>query len=291
MGVRCGVFNIGAEGQIYLGGLGATLTAFMLAGLPKIILIPCCIIGGAVFGAVWGAIPGYLKAKRNVNEVITTLLMNYIAIHFVHWTVNGPLKEPNATFPRTATLPDGAILPVLVPRTQLHIGILIALFFAFAVWFLLSRTTLGFQLRTTGSSPNTAFYAGMNVQKLTILALAISGGLAGIGGAVEIMGVHHCLLEGFSPGYGFDAIAVALLGATTVPGVILSGTLFGMLRAGANTMQRTVGIPTSLVFVIQGMAVLMVLAATAISYMRSQHIKKQRSREAAFKQADGKGDL
>jgi ABC-type uncharacterized transport system permease subunit len=97
LGVRCGVFNIGAEGQIYLGGLGATLTAFMLAGLPKIILIPCCMIGGAVFGAVWGAIPGYLKAKRNVNEVITTLLMNYIAIHFVHWTVNGPLKEPNSS--------------------------------------------------------------------------------------------------------------------------------------------------------------------------------------------------
>lgn len=259
--LRAGLFNIGAEGQLYMGALGAALVGLFVHGLSPITHIPLALLGAFVAGGLWGLIPALLKIRRGVNEVISTLLMNYIATFLVSMVVNEWLKDLGAPYPYTAMLSPSAILPTLIPTTDAHIGILIALAFAALAYFVFSRTAYGFQLKAVGANPSAASYAGINVNRTLIGAMIIGGGLAGLGGASEVMGLQHRLYEGFSPGYGFDAVVIGFLSNGNPVGVVATAFFFGALRSGANIMQRNAGVPFAIVFAIQGLAVLLLAAS------------------------------
>lgn len=264
LGFRAGLFNIGVEGQIFIGAATGVWAGYAIAGLPTIIHIPLAMFFGALGGALWGFIPGLLKAKTGAHEVITTIMMNYIAFRLVDWLLKFPMKDPNEFTPKTPWILETAKLPRLFDTPiRFHIGFFIAVLMAVAVYFLLFKTTWGFELRMVGSNPNAARYAGVKITKTIILAMVLSGGLAGMAGANEVLGVNYRLLPAFSSGYGFDSIALALLGKTHPLGVILSSLLFGFLRNGARSMQLTVGVPIDIVSILQAV-ILAFIAAPAI---------------------------
>jgi len=262
---RCGVFNIGAEGQLVMGALGGTWFALTFSSLPRFLMLPLCLLSAFLFGAIWGGIPGYLKAKRGLNEIINTIMMNYVAIQFVSWAIKGPLRE-EGPYPQTPMFSENAWLTRFIPRTRIHTGIIIAVVCAALVYYFLFHTVYGYRIRVVGSNRHAAEYAGINVNLNFVLAMMISGGLAGLAGACDILGIQHRLIDGFASGYGFDGIAVALVSQLNPFGVILTSFLFGALRTGANTMQRAVGIPTSIVDIIQGLIIFFVVAATSLEH-------------------------
>ncbi|TWH52059.1 ABC transporter permease [Sporomusa sp. KB1] len=256
---RTGLVSIGAEGQIVMGGLMATLAGIYFTMLPGFVLIPLVMLAGMLGGGLWGAIPGYLKAKLGVSEVINTIMLNYIAIFFVTYLLDIPLREPPGYFPQSAMIAKQAWLPIMVTGTRFHLGVLFAIIAILVVYFLLWRSPIGYQMRAVGLSQTTAHTSGINVEKNLVLAMGLSGAFAGLAGMVEVAAIHHRLVNGFSSGYGFDAMAVALLGKLHPAGVVIAALFFGALRVGANMMQRTAQVPASLVFVIQGLVILFVL--------------------------------
>lgn len=266
---KCGLFNIGAEGQIALGALCSAFVGYSLQGMPIWIHLPLTLSAGVAGGAFWGALPGALKAFTGAHEVITTIMFNYLALQFVQLMLSGPMKDKNPAIvvSQTPKLASSAWLPMLAPDLGLHSGVLLALLTAGLIWFFLWKTTWGFEIRTVGANPNAARYAGISVARNIILAMAISGGLAGLGGAVEVTGVDlqgtRYLALGFSSGYGFDAIAVALLGRSHPAGVVAAALLFGALHAGTRQMQSASEIPGDIISVIQGL-ILLFIAADAI---------------------------
>jgi len=260
---QAGQFNIGGEGQIYMGGLGSALIGLYVKGLPIVIHLPLALLGGFLLGAIWGLIPGYLKAVRGINEVITTLLLNYVAQYLISYLVQGPMMQPGAPSPFSPKLAESALLPRILPQTQTHAGVLIALIAAGIVWVVLVRSPLGYQIATVGQNPTAAHYAGMSVKRTIILVMAVAGGLAGLAGASEVMGLKYRLFENFSGGYGFDAIAIALLSRGSILGVVLTSLFFGALRSGANVMQRSAGVPVTVVYAIQGLTVLFIAISLA----------------------------
>jgi ABC-type uncharacterized transport system permease subunit len=261
---RSGVFNIGVEGQIYIGALFAVWAGTALR-LPPVIHLVVALAFGMAGGFLWSAIPGYLKAARGFNEVVVTIFMNYIAIDLVDFLVQGPIKEPGWNY-QTAAVADTARLPIILPGTDLHFGLIVAVIAAGLVYVLLFHTPLGFRLRMVGANAEAARYAGVKVRRMTVLAMALSGSLAGLAGAVEILGVQFRLLSGFSPGWGFDSIAVALVGQLHPVGLLLSALFFAALRTGANSMQTAVGLPVVVVYVIQGLTVLFMMIGTAVQH-------------------------
>lgn len=275
--LRARLFNIGAEGQIYFGALATTwvVLATSVSGTFGLVV---GLVAGAGGGALWGAFAGWLKAKRGVNEVITTLLLNYVAIQIVLWAVSGPMKASGATFPRSDDLPDSVLLPPLIPGTQAHMGIIFGIVLTLVFAWVLRNSVFGYRMRALQGGTGTPLYAGFRVERLTIAVLAVSGAAAGLAGAAEILGVQHHLVNGFSPGYGFDALAVALLSRGNPLAVIPTALFFGILRSGANAMQRATGIPSSMVFVIQGIAVLLVISGYALEAIA----RKRRSARAAL---------
>ena len=261
---RCGIWSIGAEGQLYIGAIGAALVGIYLAGLPGWILIPLMIAAGFLFGAAYGALPGLMLVYRNANELITTMMLNYLAIFFTGYLItgSGPLRDTTGIKFRSQSLPiaDAAHLPVLLPGTRMHAGILIALLAAILVFVLLWKTVVGFRIRAVGDNPTAARFGGIHVGRNIILALAISGGLAGIAGMVEIASVQGYLVEMLSADYGYTGIAVALLGGLHPVGAVLTALFFGALGAGASGLQRAVGVPTATTLIIQGLVLMFVLA-------------------------------
>lgn len=258
--LKAGQFNIGGEGQIYMGGLGSAVVGLYLQGLPAPIHIALALLGGFLLGALWGLIPGYLKAMRGVNEVIITLLLNYIAQNLVSYLVSdrGPMIEPGAPSPFSPLLAATAQLPILLPQTQTHAGILLGLIATFILWVIFSQTPLGYQIETVGQNSIAARYAGISVERTILLVMTLAGGLAGLAGAGEVMGLKYRLFENFSPGYGFDAIAIAFLSRGNLVGVLLTSLFFGALRSGANVMQRSANVPVTVVYAIQGLTVLFI---------------------------------
>lgn len=256
--LKAGQFNIGGEGQIYMGGLGSALIGLYVRGLPLILHLPLALAGGFLFGAIWGFIPGYLKAVRGVNEVITTLLLNYIAQYWVSYLVSGVLMEPKAPSPFSPQIAPSAQLPILLPQTQTHAGILIGVLAALLLWIGFALTPLGYQAEVVGQNPMAARYAGIPVRRTIVMAMAIAGGLAGLAGSGEVLGLRYRLFENFSPGYGFDAIAISILSRGNWAGVVLISLFFGALRSGANVMQRSAGVPVTVVYAIQGLTVLFI---------------------------------
>lgn len=266
--LKGGQFNIGGEGQIYLGALGSSLVGLFVPGIPAFIHIPLALFFGFVFGAVWGLIPGYLKAIKGVNEVITTLLFNYIAINLISYLVQNPLKAANAPSPYSELIAKTAQLPIILPQSLAHAGILLALITALILWVLLEKTPLGYQINTVGFNPTAARYAKISVEKTIILVMSLAGGLAGLAGACEVMGLKFRLFEQVSPGYGFDAIAIAFLSRGNIWGVVLTSLFFASLRSGANIMQRSAGVPVTVVYAIQGFTVLFIAIALAVEYKK-----------------------
>lgn len=264
---RCGLFNIGAEGQLLLGALFAAAAGFGIKGLPAIIHLPLTLLSGMAGGFVWGAIPGLLKARTGAHEVITTIMLNYIAAQLAGYLLNGPWKDPNplnvtAQTPRIAA---AARLPNLVPG--LHSGVLLALVVAVAVWYFLWKTTWGFEIRTVGANSAAAAYAGIDVSRNVVLAMGLSGLLAGLAGAVQVAGVNYRSTLGFNVGYGFDSIAIALLGKNTVVGVALAAILFGALRNGATLMQFRTQISADIISVIQALMLIFIAAEQIIRWL------------------------
>jgi simple sugar transport system permease protein len=260
---RANVINIGGEGQITLGAIVATWFPLTFHTWPGWLLIPSTLLLGFIAGAAWGFVPGILKARLKVNEILSTIMMNSIAIQFMYLLIRGPLMDPAGvaagTFlAQSARLPVQVWLPRLVPQTLLHAGSIVAVVLAVAVYFFLWRTTIGYRIRSVGLNPDASRHAGINVPFYQALSLTLAGGFAGLAGAIEVMGVQHRLLDGITGGYGFTGIVAALLGGLHPLGLIPASILFGGLLVGANQMQRSVQVPSSLINAILGLVVLFV---------------------------------
>ena len=255
---KAGLFNIGAQGQFLLGALGSVAMGVTVAASPSLVAIPLALIAGMLAGALWGFIPGLLKAVSGAHEVVVTIMLNYIAIAVVAGVVGGPLRQQGRP---EAITPDvgNAALPLLIGNSG-HAGILLALVAVGLVAWLLFRTTLGFEIRTVGANPDAARYAGMRPRFLMILTMSLAGALAGLAGAVVVLGVTHLMTPSFGTTVGFDSIAVALLGRTNPIGIVMAALLFGALRAGAPLMQIQAGIPPELIDVLQAMILLFLVA-------------------------------
>lgn len=272
---KCGLFNIGAEGQLAVGAVSAAFVGYIGTGLPGPVHLLFTLGAGLLGGMVWGAIPGALKAFRGAHEVIITIMLNYVALQTVQYLLGGPLKERAGVIARTPLIGEGARLPFLFEGTewQIHSGFLLALLAAVLVYVFLKRTTWGFEIRTVGANPNAARYAGMNVGRSMVLAMALSGLLAGAAGAVEVTGVTYRHELGFGSGYGFDSIAIALLGRTHPFGVVGAALLFGGLKSGATQMQFNTQISGSIISVVQGLVLLFVAADVIIVWLYRLQIK------------------
>jgi simple sugar transport system permease protein len=256
---RCGLFNIGGEGQLYMGGMAAAIVGVSFTNLPIYIHIPLALLVGAAVGGAWAFIPGFLKARVGAHEVITTIMMNYIGILLCSYLANYPFKA-EGWVAQTDIVQPTAQLPRLVPSTQLSASLFVALACVVIAYYFLYKTSHGYEIRAVGLNPTAAEFGGISVQKNIIIAMLISGMFAGIGGAGEVLGLHKRFIFGFSPGYGFDGIAVAVLGRNHPVGVILGALLFGALRNGGMVMKQLTNVPTDLVVVIQGIVILFVAA-------------------------------
>jgi ABC-type uncharacterized transport system permease subunit len=251
---RGGVWNIGAEGQLLVGALCATAVATrLLPGAPAVVLLPAVVVSGALGGFAVGAVAGALRASRGVSEVISTILLNFVAIQLVALAVHGPLQEVAGAYPKSDPFPAAALLPAI---GRWHLGIGIAALLALATDGLLFRTAVGFRMRAVGLAPRAARFAGISPERIGLFTLGLGGALAGLAGAFEVAGVTGQLYEGISPGHGYTAIAVALLAKLHPLAVIPSALFFGALEAGAGAMQREAGVPASVTQVVQGIAIL-----------------------------------
>ncbi len=268
---QCRLWNIGAEGQLYLGALAAAIGGIYLPLPSPALAIPVLMLLGFLAGGCWAAIPGWLKARFGVSEIITTIMMNYIAMFLISYAVHGPLRDPGGYLPQSASLPEAAAFPVLIARTRLHLGIVLGVACAGVLYAVFRKTTLGFQMRIVGHSPLAARYSGIHVERVLLFSMMLSGGLAGIAGMGEVVGVHHRLLETISPGYGYTAIVIALLSYLHPLVAVLVSILFAGLMVGADAMQRAAGLPSALALVIQGLIVLFALGS---EYFVRQHLRR-----------------
>lgn len=282
---RAKVINIGGEGQLIAGAMASTAFALALRDWPGWILLPAAALVGALAGGVWGFIPGALKAYLGVNEILSTVMMNAIALQFMNFLLRGPMIDPaelaaGTQIPQSEALPMQVWLPRLVPRTLFHAGFILALVLAVLVYIFLWRTILGYRIRAVGLNPFAARYAGMSVPRTIILAMVLSGCFCGLAGAVEIMGVHRRVVEGFSGGYGFSGIVVALFGGLHPLGIVPASALFGALLVGADKMQRAVQVPAALITALNGLVVLFVVSTTVWSQRRADKRRLAEERRA-----------
>lgn len=264
---RSGILNIGGEGQILIGAVAGAFVGLALPDLPKFLLIPLIFAMAFVGGALWGTIAGWLKAYLGVNEILSTVMLNYIASQVYIYLLRAPMIDPQELaygtgIPQTAQLSPNAWLTRLMPPMRLHSGLIYAVLLAVLTYLMLWRTTLGYRMRACGAEPLAARCAGMNVKRHLVLAMLLAGGMAGLAGAVELCGVHRRALEALSAGYGFSGIVVALFGGLHPLGIIPASMLFGLLIVGADMMQRAVTIPAHIILAIQGLIILAVVSSS-----------------------------
>ena len=258
LGLKAGLFNIGVAGQFLVGAFAAAVTGATFAQAPTIVGMPLAMLTGALAGAAYGFIPGYLKARTGAHEVVTTIMLNNAAALLLTWAVNDLVRAPGFSFPRTAEIGQSA-LPILAGR-NLHLGIVFAVVAIFVIRWILDRTTLGFEIRTVGANPNAARYAGMRPIFITALTMTLSGLLAGLAGAIQILGVIGFYAPGITASVGFDSIAVALLGRSDPIGILFAALLFGAFRAGAPLMQIETSVPIEIIDIIQALVILFLAA-------------------------------
>ncbi len=289
LGFRAGLFNIGVEGQLFMGAIASTYVGYAITGLPAYIHMPLAFFAGALGGAIWGIIPGILKATTGGNEVINCIMMNYISYRLVSWLLTGPMTRP-----ATGGMPVSPLIQVTAEIPQFfkspirfHLGFFIALLFAFIVWWVLFKTTWGLDLRTVGANPRAAKYAGLNIARVTVIGMAMSGALAGMAGANEVLAVNHFMAPSLSSGYGFNSIALALLGNSHPVGVILSSLLFGILQNGATRMEVMTKIPSDIVVILQALILIFVAAPAIIRSVYRLRDPKNSAVEATTAAAEG----
>ena len=277
--------NIGFEGQILIGGVMAAVVGLKLGTPPAPIHLAIGVVAGIAAGAAYAGIAAWLWARRSVNEIISTLLLNFVAIQLVSWLVRGPLQEPTHGFPRTADLPQTARWPRLIADTSLSWDLLVAAAMVFVIWFVLKRTAFGFRLRLTGASEEAARHAGIATTRVTVSAFLISGGLAGLAGSSLILaGESGSMSDNFSAGYGFAGIVVALLARNSPVGVVPAALLFAALRQGGGLMEARVGISSALVLITQGLVILLV-AGTGFLFERLSAARVDTAEEAKARAA------
>ncbi|MDE0067474.1 MAG: ABC transporter permease [Acidimicrobiaceae bacterium] len=300
---RASVINIGGEGQIVAGALLSTVTALAVPNLPAIVLIPVVMLAGIIGGGIWGAIPGALKAYLGVNEILSTIMLNIVAIQVMNYLLRDPLIDPleierGTRIPQTERLSENADLPILIEGTRLHLGVVIALLASVVAWVFLWRTTVGFKTRAVGHNSAAANYAGMPFKRMTMLALTYSGAMCGLAGAVLVFGSqsHRLITDGSSLGFtgssGFNGIVAALFGGLHPLWTIPSSFLFGGLLVGANAMQRAIQIPSALVIGLNGLIVVFVVSSTSVRdrLRQAMEISRMRTHGVAADQA-GSGAL
>lgn len=273
IGFQAGLFNIGAEGQMVIGGLTAVVVGFSLSGLPMIIHLPLALAAGVIGGAIWGGIPGLLKARTGAHEVISTIMLNFIAFNLLNYLLKVPFIQLEGRFdPISKTVESTARLPRIltwlpVPGAsglRVNLGFIVAIAAAWFVWWILYRSTTGFEFRAVGANPHAARYGGMSVSWSLFLVMAVAGGLGGLAGANQTLGVLGNASPGFTSNIGFDAIALALLGRSHPGGVFLAGLLFGALRAGGRTMQAQSGVGIDLITIVQALIIVFIAAPALV---------------------------
>lgn len=269
VGFKAGLFNIGAEGQIILGGVAAVVVGFSFPGLPIYLHLPLALLAGALGGALWASIAGWLRAATGAHEVILTIMLNLTAARLLTYLLrNPPIQNPERSDPISKSVLDSARLPDILdwidPALRLHAGFFVMLGAVLFVYWLLQRTTVGFEFRASGANPDAARYAGMRAGFVIVAAMALSGALAGLAGANQVLGVLGRVSPNFSAGIGFDAIAVALLGRSHPVGVLFAGLLFGALQAGGRQMQASAGVSLDLISVIQALIIIFIAAPVVI---------------------------
>ncbi len=259
---RAGILNIGAEGQLLMGASAAGAVFAVLGATNAVLALPLMLLCGMLAGGAWAAIAAFLRQRFGVLEVISTIMLNFVALSLMGWLVRGPLQEPTHIAPQSTSLPVSLHLPTLLPNSQLHVGALVLVMLAIALWWWFRSTASGFRVRAVGANAAAAASAGqINVARTTATAFVLSGALAGLAGSVEYTGVTYALYDSFSPGYGYTAIAVALLAGLHPLGVLATALLFGALEAGASAMQRDAGVPSVVVSVVEASLILAVVAA------------------------------
>ncbi len=281
---KANLTSIGAEGQMMMGGLFGSIAALYLP-CPAVLRLVLVLLSGAVGGGIWGAVPGYLKARFGISEIINTIMMNYIATYLVAYLLNGPIKDIASGYQQSYPFPDSARMPVLIAGTRLHMGIMIGLILVFAYYMLMNKTAIGYRIRSVGYNPEASRYAGIQVTEYMVMVLVLSGAFAGIAGAIEVSAMHGRLLNGFTANVGFDAIAIALLGKLTPMGILIASLFFGALRVGSNSMQISVQVPSSLVDMIQGMIILFILCDKLVLSMAQSYKMKKESKSILKKEA------
>lgn len=277
---KCGVFNLGGEGQFIIGAVASIffITKSGMVGFPGLLI---SLLAGAAGGALWGAIPGILKVTRGLNEMIVSIMLNYVAVLFMGYVYTSLLRD--GSVPQTYAVPDSTKIPVISKSFPAHWGIGIALFLALACYYFLFHTSKGFKLRAVGLNATAAFFNGFPVNRYILFSFIISGGMAGLGGSVELHGKQLRLMSGFGQGYGFDGVAIALIAQLNPVGTAVVAFIFAVLRKGASTLQTGMQVPTSIVDIIQALVIIFAVAGTALLKLPSirQHLSKLSEKKEA----------
>lgn len=281
--LRAGLLNVGAEGQIYMGGLFAAVAALFLPDWPAWIVLPLCILSGALGGGLWGMIPGYLKAYHGLNEVILTILLNFIAVNIVSYVAGGPLMQEGAPYPYTEEIRSSLWLPILMPMTDAHYGVVYGLVLAVLMFLVLRYTTTGFILDAIGRNATAARYAGIPVKRNIVWVMFAAGALGGLAGTFEVLGLKYRLYHHFAPGFGLDGVVVAFMAALNPLMAPVAAFFLAGLKAGALSMQRATGLESTLIEAVQGLVIILVAASFGLKFDRaavSRFIASRRALDA-----------
>ena len=267
---RTGFFNIGAEGQFYMGALTSAMVALGLQGVPGIVRIILALIVGFLAGGIWALIAAVFKAKFGLSEIIVTIMLNYIAINLIGLAVRTFLMDPSGSVPQSAKIDESALLMQILPPTRLHVGFILALLAVVIVWYLLEKTTLGYEIKVVGFNKRAAACNGISVMKNIVISAFLSGGLAGLAGVVEVLAIQKKLLEGISSNCGYTAVLIALMAGNHPVGVVVASIAMAAMQVGANTMQRQLGVPSAIVDILIGLVVLLILAKGLMSRKKAK---------------------
>lgn len=271
---RAGVFNIGVEGALYLGAFAAAWVGFSYVGVPSGVVIPLAFLAAGLAGAVFTLVPGVLRAYLSVDEIVTTIMLNYVAIFFTSYLVNYPYQVPGLANAMSPKITPEAALPRLLPPSQLNLALIVGLILVVVVHLVMARTTLGYELRAVGSNPIFAKWSGIPVPSVIIKVMLLSGFIGGLAGAGQVLGVNYRFVDNFSPGYGFDGITIALLGRTTPAGSLIAALLLGALRSGGATVELFMDIPKDLVLILEATIIFFVTAEYVIDFSRRRRLAR-----------------